>query len=59
LIERLTGRGTDSSEKLKERFAKAEKELNYAPQFDIILKNYDLDTACKEAEKLVRDFITP
>jgi guanylate kinase len=57
LIERLTGRGTDSAEKLQERFAKAEKELNYAPQFDIILKNYDLETACKEAEKLVTDFI--
>ncbi|MFD0793198.1 guanylate kinase [Mucilaginibacter litoreus] len=57
LIERLTGRGTDSAEKLQERFAKAEKELNYAPQFDIILKNYDLQTACKEAEELVRGFI--
>lgn len=59
LIERLTGRGTDSEEKLKERFAKAEKELKYAPQFDIILKNYDLETACKEAEELVRNFISP
>jgi guanylate kinase len=59
LIERLTGRGTDSEEKLKERFAKAEKELNYAPQFDIILKNHDLQTACDEAEQLVKDFITP
>jgi guanylate kinase len=57
LIERLTGRGTDSSEKLQERFAKAEKELNYAPQFDIILKNYDLETACKEAKELVANFI--
>ena len=57
LKERLTGRGTDSAEKLKERFAKAEKELNYAPQFDIILKNYDLQTACTEAERLVGDFI--
>jgi len=57
LIERLTGRGTDSEEKLKERFAKAEKELNYAPQFDIILKNHDLQTACEEAEVLVRNFI--
>jgi guanylate kinase len=57
LIERLTGRGTDSAEKLKERFAKAEKELNYAPQFDIILKNHELDTACSEAELLVTDFL--
>ena len=57
LKERLTGRGTDSKEKLQERFAKAEKELNYAPQFDIILKNHDLQTACIEAEQLVSDFL--
>ncbi|WP_295711603.1 guanylate kinase [Mucilaginibacter sp.] len=57
LIERLTGRGTDSEEKLRERFAKAEKELKYAPQFDIILKNYDLETACAEAKELVSSFI--
>lgn len=57
LKQRLTGRGTDSEEKLQERFAKAEKELNYASQFDIILKNYDLNTACAEAEQLVNDFI--
>ena len=59
LKARLAGRGTDSEEKLKERFIKAEKELNYAPQFDIILKNYDLQTACAEAEELVRKFIGP
>ncbi|MDF2431499.1 MAG: guanylate kinase [Mucilaginibacter sp.] len=58
LIERLTGRGTDSAEKLKERFIKAEKELNYAPQFDIIIKNYDLETACAEAEELVTNFLS-
>src|ERR1700709_2040460 len=58
LIERLTGRGTDSHEKLQERFGKAEKELNYAPQFDIILKNHDLQTACNEAEDLVTRFLT-
>ena len=57
LTERLTARGTDSAEKLKGRFIKAEKELNYAPQFDIILKNHDLQTACDEAEELVRQFI--
>jgi guanylate kinase len=59
LKERLAGRGTDSAEKLTERFTKAEKELNYAPQFDIILKNHDLQTACLEAEELVKKFIDP
>jgi guanylate kinase len=57
LKERLTGRGTDSESKLRERFVKAEKELEYADKFDVVLKNYDLDTACAEAEKLVSDFI--
>lgn len=58
LKERLTGRGTDSVEKLQERFIKAEKELQYADKFDVILKNYDLDTACATAEKLVSDFLS-
>lgn len=57
LKERLSGRGTDSEEKLKERFAKAELELSYANKFDVILNNFDLDTACKEAENLVLDFL--
>jgi guanylate kinase len=57
LIERLTSRGTDSEEKLKERFAKAGKELEYANQFDIILPNNDLNIACREAEKLVLEFL--
>jgi len=57
LKERLTGRGTDSPSKLQERFIKAEKELEYADKFDVILKNYDLATACKEAEELVAAFI--
>ncbi|HWZ35048.1 MAG TPA: hypothetical protein VNW51_02765, partial [Mucilaginibacter sp.] len=57
LKQRLVGRGTDSEEKLKERFAKAEKELGYAPKFDIILKNHDLQTACAEAEQLVKNFL--
>ncbi|TDO19959.1 guanylate kinase [Pedobacter duraquae] len=57
LKERLSGRGTDSLEKLQERFIKAEKELEYADKFDVILKNYDLATACKEAEELVSAFI--
>lgn len=57
LKERLSGRGTDSTEKLAERFIKAEKELNYADKFDVILKNDDLDTACEEAERLVSTFI--
>ncbi|WP_437919392.1 guanylate kinase [Sphingobacterium sp. LRF_L2] len=57
LKDRLRGRGTDSEEKLLERFAKAETELSYADKFDIVLNNFDLDTACEEAEQLVLDFL--
>ena len=57
LKERLSGRGTDSQEKLQERFNKAEKELLYADKFDVILKNFDLATACAEAERLVQEFL--
>lgn len=57
LIKRLSGRGTDSPSQLTERIKKADEELKYASQFDVILKNHDLKTACAEAEKLVNDFL--
>jgi guanylate kinase len=57
LVQRLSGRGTDSPEKLGERISKAGKELGYADKFDVILPNNDLQTACQEAEILVREFI--
>ena len=57
LKERLRGRGTDSEEKLQERFSKAEHELSYADKFDVVLNNYDLDTACAGAESMVLSFL--
>lgn len=54
--KRLRSRETDSEEKIRERLAKAEKELSYAEKFDMILVNDDLDTAKKEAEELVLKF---
>ncbi len=54
--KRLRARETDSEEKIRERLAKAEKELSYAEKFDMILVNDDLDTAKKEAEELVLKF---
>lgn len=55
--KRLRGRKTDSEEKIKERVAKAEKELKFAKDFDVILVNDDLEKAKKEAFKLVKNFI--
>ena len=54
---RLKKRSTESDDKINMRIAKASVELATAPQFDKIIKNYDLEVALKEAEKLVADFI--
>lgn len=54
---RLRGRKTDSEEKIKERVAKAEKELKFANNFDVILVNDNLEKAKEEAYKLVENFI--
>lgn len=54
---RLKKRKTESEEKINMRIAKASVELATAPQFDKIIKNYDLDVALQEAEQLVGDFL--
>ncbi len=54
---RLKKRSTESEEKINMRIAKASVELATAPQFDMVIKNYDLDTALKEAHQLVADFV--
>jgi len=55
--QRLRGRQTDTEEKIKERLAKAQKELQYAKDFDVILINDDLLETQQKAYKLVKDFI--
>ncbi len=57
LRERLISRGTDSSEEIEKRLAKAGKELQYASQFDHIILNDDLDRAKAEAESLLVAFL--
>ncbi len=57
LRRRLIGRGTDSMEKIEERLAKAEYEMSFAPQFDHIVVNDDLETAKAETLQLVKDFL--
>ncbi|WP_438977015.1 guanylate kinase [Polaribacter sp.] len=54
---RLKKRSTESEEKINMRIAKASVELATAPQFDKIIKNYDLEVALKEAEELVSNFL--
>ncbi len=54
---RLKKRSTESDDKINMRIAKASVELATAPQFDMVIKNHDLDTALKEAYALVADYL--
>lgn len=54
---RLKNRSTESDDKINMRIAKASVEMATAPQFDTIIKNYDLETAKAEAYELVKNFI--
>jgi len=54
---RLKKRSTESEDKINMRIAKASVELATAPQFDKVIKNYDLDVALKEAEALMSDYL--
>ncbi|MDX1328954.1 MAG: guanylate kinase [Arenibacter sp.] len=54
---RLKKRSTESEDKINMRVAKASVELATAPQFDRIIKNYDLEVALEEAHQLVADFV--
>jgi guanylate kinase len=57
LEERLRGRATDSDDKIRQRMAKARKELGRADRFDHVLLNNDLNTAKQEAVQLVKLFL--
>jgi guanylate kinase len=57
LKRRLKERSTESEDKINMRIAKASVELATAPQFDVIIKNYDLPIALEEAYQLVNNFV--
>ena len=57
LRRRLEGRGTDTPEAIENRLAKAEYELTFAPQFDHIVVNDDLEQAKKDTLALVSAFL--
>ncbi len=57
LRRRLEGRGTDTPEAIESRLAKAEYEMTFAPQFDHIVVNDDLETAKQEAYLLLKEFV--
>ncbi len=57
LRERLIGRNTDSMEMIEKRLAKAEYEMSFAPKFDHIVVNDNLEMAKAEAEAIIRNFL--
>lgn len=51
------GRATDTPEAIEQRLAKAEYEMTFAPQFDHVIVNDDLETAKQETLRIVKDFL--
>jgi len=58
LKNRLKKRSTETCDKIEMRINKAQEELLFAGRFDAVIINDNLQTALKEAEKLVSDFIS-
>lgn len=57
LKERLENRNTESPEKIQMRLDKAAYEISFSHEFNAIVKNDVLATACAETAKLIDDFI--
>ena len=57
LRKRLILRATDSMDAIETRIAKAAGEMTYAPQFDKVLVNDNLQQAFTEAEIMVNTFL--
>ena len=57
LENRLRKRGTETEESLRKRVEKAEYELSFAPRFDKIILNDDLEVARAEMLQTIRQFL--
>ncbi len=57
LHKRLLNRGTDSAEMIEKRIGKAEFEMSFAPKFDVVVVNDNLELAKAEAERSIREFL--
>ena len=58
LEKRLRNRSTETEDKIQQRMKKANDEFAYAPEFDIILINDNLDEACNKAKEMVSEFLS-
>lgn len=57
LRKRLSGRGSETDDSLQTRVSKAAYEITFKDQFDEVVVNDNLASACDAAEKLVERFI--
>ena len=57
LRQRLEKRGTDTPEAIEHRLNKAEYEMSFAPQFDIVICNDDFESAKEMAMEVISDFV--
>lgn len=57
LGNRLRGRATDSEDTILKRLSKAEFEIEFASQYDIIIVNDDLMEAVKDVKNAILNFI--
>lgn len=53
LVERLTGRGTESAEVVARRLETARTELAAQGEFDVVIVNDEVDRACEELVSLL------
>ncbi len=58
LRDRLLGRGTENEDSLQTRISKAAYEISFKSEFDRVILNDNLETACKEVREVVGNFLT-
>lgn len=58
LKERLKNRATDSAEAIRTRIEKAESELAFENQFDVVIINDDLETAKQNTLETIQAFLS-
>ena len=57
LRRRLVGRATDAPEVIESRVAKAAYELTFAPKFDVVIVNDQLEAAEAKALQVIQQFL--
>ena len=57
LRRRLVGRNTDSPEVIEQRLSKAEYELTFAPRFDVVIVNDNLQEAQQNTLTTILEFL--